>query len=60
MLNGEIPRDQWTRFFDDFSKQHEGWIVNWEVLDKAKFKGSHPINFIEPGFTLPNDNCKAP
>jgi hypothetical protein len=33
MLNGEIPRDQWTRFFDDFSKQHEGWIVNWEVLD---------------------------
>jgi hypothetical protein len=34
MLNGEIPRDQWTRFFDDFSKQHEGWIVNWEVLDR--------------------------
>jgi Family of unknown function (DUF5335) len=34
MFNGEIPRDQWTRFFDDFSKQHEGWIVNWEVLDR--------------------------
>lgn len=32
MLSGEIPRDQWTRFFDDFSKNHEGWIVNWEVL----------------------------
>jgi hypothetical protein len=32
MVGQEIPRDQWTRFFDDFSKNHEGWIVNWEVL----------------------------
>jgi hypothetical protein len=32
MLSREIPREQWIRFFDDFSKQHEGWIVNWEVL----------------------------
>jgi hypothetical protein len=28
----EIPREEWIRFFDDFSKQHENWIVNWEVL----------------------------
>jgi hypothetical protein len=32
MDSQEIPREQWIRFFDDFSKQHEGWIVNWEVL----------------------------
>lgn len=32
MLTTEIPREQWIKFFDDFSKQHEGWIVNWEVL----------------------------
>jgi uncharacterized protein DUF5335 len=32
MANEEIPREQWTRFLDDFSKKHEGWIVNWEVL----------------------------
>jgi len=32
MLSREIPREQWIRFFDDFSKQHEGWIVIWEVL----------------------------
>jgi uncharacterized protein DUF5335 len=32
MTATEIPREQWIRFFDDFSKQHEGWIVNWEVL----------------------------
>ena len=32
MLSREIPREQSIRFFDDFSKQHEGWIVTWEVL----------------------------
>jgi Family of unknown function (DUF5335) len=28
----EIPREQWKGFFDNFSKQHEGWIVTLEVL----------------------------
>jgi Family of unknown function (DUF5335) len=28
----EIPREQWIRFFDSFSKDHEGWIVTLEVL----------------------------
>jgi hypothetical protein len=32
MTHGEIPREQWKTFLDDFSNQHEGWIVNWEVL----------------------------
>jgi hypothetical protein len=31
----EIPADQWTRFFDDFSKAHEGWIVTVEVVGRA-------------------------
>lgn len=34
MQTQEIPRDQWTRFFDDFSKKHQSWIVNWEVLGR--------------------------
>jgi hypothetical protein len=52
--------DGWMVWYEKqaFYRSNDG--VNWEVLDKAKFKGSHPINFIEPGFTLPNDNCKAP
>ena len=33
-MSKEIPREEWIRFFDDFSKQHEGWIVNWEVLGR--------------------------
>ncbi len=24
----EIPRDQWVSFFDGFSRQHEGWLVD--------------------------------
>jgi hypothetical protein len=32
MSTREIPREQWIKFFDDFSKQHEGWIVTLEVL----------------------------
>ena len=28
----EIPRERWVSFFDDFSKQHEGWIVTVEVI----------------------------
>ena len=28
----EIPREEWIKFFDDFSKRHEGWIVKLEVM----------------------------
>jgi hypothetical protein len=32
MQTRDIPREQWIRFFDDFSKNHDGWIVTMEVL----------------------------
>ena len=32
MNTRDIPRERWIRFFDDFSKNHEGWIVTLEVL----------------------------
>jgi hypothetical protein len=32
MLTREIARDEWIRFFDDFSAQHEGWIITLEML----------------------------
>jgi len=28
----DIPREQWIKFFDEFSKKHEGWIVTLEVI----------------------------
>ena len=32
MQTKEIPREQWLSFFDNFSKEHAGWIVTLEVL----------------------------
>jgi hypothetical protein len=32
MLTREIPRNEWIKFFDDFSKQHQGWVVTVEVI----------------------------
>jgi hypothetical protein len=27
-----IPPEEWIKFFDDFSKKHENWIVTIEVV----------------------------
>ena len=32
MKTKEIPRNEWSEFFDSFSRQHEGWLVTLEVL----------------------------
>jgi hypothetical protein len=28
----EIPREEWSTFFDAFSRQHEGWLASVEIL----------------------------
>ncbi len=33
MPTEEIPREQWTPFFESFSRMHEGWLGTVEVLD---------------------------
>jgi len=32
MKTREIPRDEWTRFFNNFSRRQEGWQVTLEVF----------------------------
>lgn len=32
MRTRDIPREQWVRFFDEFSRRHEGWVVTLEVI----------------------------
>jgi Family of unknown function (DUF5335) len=32
MTTREIPRDDWTHYFDAFSRRHEGWLATVEVL----------------------------
>ena len=35
MDTGMVPQEQWIKFFDDFSKDHEGWIVSLDVLSPS-------------------------
>lgn len=32
MQTKEIPKNEWTEFFDSFSRKHEGWLVNLEIF----------------------------
>jgi hypothetical protein len=32
MPTQEIPAYEWGRFFDEFSRRHEGWLVTVEIL----------------------------
>ena len=34
----EIPRDEWSLFFDSFSLRHRGWLVSLDVKDNPVFK----------------------
>lgn len=32
MQTKEIPKNEWSGFFDRFSREHEGWLVSVEIL----------------------------
>ena len=32
MQTKEIPKNEWSAFFDSFSRKHEGWLVNVEIF----------------------------
>ena len=32
MKTKEIPREEWGTFFDNFSREHEGWLATLEIL----------------------------
>ena len=32
MATREISRNQWVEFFNDFSKQHQGWLSTLEII----------------------------
>ena len=32
MRTTEIPRDQWMQALDQFSKEHQGWIITMELV----------------------------
>jgi|ERR1700733_4213193 hypothetical protein len=34
MSTQKIPREEWVKFFDDFSKKHMGWITSIELMGR--------------------------
>ena len=32
MKTKEIPKKEWPAFFDSFSRQHQGWLVDLEIF----------------------------
>jgi|SRR5215813_5155012 len=32
MNAGQVPRERWIKFLDEFSKEHQGWIATVEVI----------------------------
>ena len=32
VVTREIPREEWPRFFDEFSRRHRGWLVSIEIF----------------------------
>jgi len=32
MKTKEIPKNEWPKFFDNFSRKHEGWLVTLEIF----------------------------
>ena len=45
MPTQEIPRKDWNRFFDVFSRQHEGWLATLEIfaLDVGAQEEAHEL-----------------
>lgn len=48
MASREIPRSEWSRFFDSFTEQHEGWFATLELLgrDPAPDNEETPLRLI--------------
>jgi len=40
MPTQEIPREKWLGFFDRFSRQHQGWRANLDVLSSGDGAGT--------------------
>lgn len=52
MADREIPRDQWRRFFDAFSRDHDGWIARVEVAEKGRRSGEETRRMPLHGITV--------
>jgi uncharacterized protein DUF5335 len=59
MRTQEIPREQWNRFFDSFSRRHEGWLATLEVLDTNIGAQPEAIDLSFEGISISSEDGEA-
>jgi hypothetical protein len=56
MPTQEIPRAEWTTFFDTFSRQHEGWLATVEILSADIGAQQEVLNLPLEGISASKDS----
>lgn len=56
MSTKEVTRNEWTRFFDIFSKQHEGWIATLEVFGDQIGAQTEAVELPFEGISIGSEN----
>ncbi len=59
MSTQEIPREDWSNFFDVFSRQHEGWLATLEIFapDVGAQEEAHELPL--EGISIASGNSSA-
>jgi Family of unknown function (DUF5335) len=59
MSTREVTRNEWTSFFDVFSKQHEGWIASLEVLGDQVGAQQEAVELPFEGISIAEDERQS-
>ena len=60
MTTKEIPRSDWKEFLDSFSREHEGWQANLEVLNSTIGAQKETRNLPLEGISLSSKEGSSP
>jgi len=60
MSTQEIPRENWLGFFDQFSRQHEGWRANLDVLCSGEGAETEARDSPLVGISADLKDCEPP
>jgi len=58
MPTQEIPPEKWLGFFDQFSRQHEGWRANLDVLGSVAVAGTEARDSPLVGISADLKDCE--
>jgi len=59
MGSRNIPRDEWLTELDNFSRQHEGWIVRVRIKDQAGHERTEVVDLPLQGVSADSPRSRA-